>query len=173
MEWPSLELANSSSRSDELCNIHTFKGFLFQVLLCRSNGKAPLWKFRYSHPWPPITYLGLKAQGRALVSMIGMIVRCLDDFSAFTEHIQRLGMSSFGPPHELGGRHNIYGVQQKDYVIFSQILSETIADLTSGTAEMDTGEVQATWNKVDPLPQFTHYPRLSQASPPSWFKLQS
>lgn len=41
---------------------------------------------------------GLKAQGRALVSMIGMVVRCLDDFSTFSSHIR-----------ELGGRHKIYG----------------------------------------------------------------
>eukprot|EP01127_Copromyxa_protea_P005524 TRINITY_DN15448_c0_g1_i1.p1 TRINITY_DN15448_c0_g1~~TRINITY_DN15448_c0_g1_i1.p1 ORF type:complete len:722 (+),score=192.81 TRINITY_DN15448_c0_g1_i1:32-2197(+) len=80
---------------------------------------------------------GLKAQGRALVSMIGMIVRCLDDFGAFAAQIK-----------ELGGRHKIYGVVESDYVVFSDVLSHTISSLLSDETKFAAGSVKAAWIKV-------------------------
>eukprot|EP01126_Amoeba_proteus_P047941 TRINITY_DN5512_c0_g1_i5.p2 TRINITY_DN5512_c0_g1~~TRINITY_DN5512_c0_g1_i5.p2 ORF type:complete len:343 (+),score=84.50 TRINITY_DN5512_c0_g1_i5:1592-2620(+) len=79
---------------------------------------------------------GLKAQGRALVSMIGMIIRCLDDFSSFRVQIQ-----------QLGGRHKIYGVKEKDFGVFCEILSQTIAHLLEGT-DLDTDKVEKAWTAV-------------------------
>lgn len=120
-----LESENSSSMQTNPFSIHQIRDFYFRFFAADPTGKR---LFENS---------GLKAQGRALVSMIGMIVRCLDDFSEFTIHIQRLG-----------GRHNIYGVKQKDYSIFSKILSETIADLTVGSSELEPSDVQSAWCKV-------------------------
>lgn len=80
---------------------------------------------------------GLKAQGRALVSMIGMIVRCIDDFSAFSSHIR-----------ELGGRHRIYGVHEVDYATFSETLAGTISALLSDDSSFPPGVVEAAWMKA-------------------------
>jgi len=80
---------------------------------------------------------GLKAQGRALVSMIGMIVVSLDNFQSFADKIL-----------QLGGRHNIYGVKPRDYEIFEKILSETIGNLIQGSEGLIVTEVCEAWHKV-------------------------
>jgi len=77
---------------------------------------------------------GLQVQGRALVSMIGMIVKSLDDFNAFSTIIL-----------PLGGRHEIYGVNDSDYECFARVLSETISKLHG---ETDAQQVQQVWYKV-------------------------
>lgn len=69
--------------------------------------------------------------------MIGMIVVSIDNFSSFAVNLQRLG-----------GRHNIYGVKPKDYVIFARILSETIATLIEGSEGLDSNDVGVIWLKV-------------------------
>lgn len=61
---------------------------------------------------------GLRVQGRALISMIGMVIKALDDFSAFSSVII-----------QLGGRHAIYGVLDEDFAIFASILAETLSRL--------------------------------------------
>lgn len=75
---------------------------------------------------------GIESQGRALVSMIGMIVKSIDDFTAFSSVIA-----------QLGGRHEIYGVSGSDYVCFASCLSKTIANLADG----DASAVESVWNK--------------------------
>jgi len=78
---------------------------------------------------------GLKIQGRALVSMIGIIVKCLDDFQAFHEVI-----------FQLGGRHEIYGVSAGDYESFATTLSDSVASLNEG--EPNHPQVAGVWYKT-------------------------
>jgi hypothetical protein len=67
---------------------------------------------------------GLQVQGRALVSMIGMIIKSLEDFATFS-----------GLVVQLGGRHEIYGVNVADYECFARVLSQTVGRLVGGENE--------------------------------------
>lgn len=76
---------------------------------------------------------GLQVQGRALVSMIGMIIKSLEDFSAFSNLVV-----------QLGGRHEIYGVNLSDYECFARVLSQTVGRLVGGENETS---IVSSWNK--------------------------
>jgi len=67
-----------------------------------------------------------------LVSMIGMIIKSLEDFSTFASVVV-----------QLGGRHEIYGVESSDYECFARVLSETVAKLL----DSDSEDVQSVWYK--------------------------
>lgn len=75
---------------------------------------------------------GLQVQGRALVLMIGMIVKSLDSFAVFSDIVV-----------QLGGRHEIYGVSEGDYSCFARVLSSSVAELLGGDNQE---EVKAAWN---------------------------
>jgi len=77
---------------------------------------------------------GLKAQGRALVSMIGMIVKSMDDFETFRSLVG-----------QLGGRHKIYGVVPADYDDFTNTLAGTIAKLLKDEKSINCAEVLQAW----------------------------
>eukprot|EP01126_Amoeba_proteus_P060396 TRINITY_DN7988_c0_g3_i1.p1 TRINITY_DN7988_c0_g3~~TRINITY_DN7988_c0_g3_i1.p1 ORF type:complete len:284 (+),score=61.11 TRINITY_DN7988_c0_g3_i1:115-966(+) len=81
--------------------------------------------------------VGLKVQGRALVTIVGLIVRSLDDWSAFTSQIRRLG-----------GKHQIMGIKQKNFDNFAQILSDCIAAICVGLPDHASNEIQSVWKKV-------------------------
>jgi len=104
-------------------------GILFELFYAKFFEADPTGKRLFENS-------GLKTQGRALVQMIGMIVRALDDFAAFTLQIQRLG-----------GRHNIYGVKAKDYQVFGDILSMTISDVSDGGEGLIKKEVKDAWSQ--------------------------
>eukprot|EP01126_Amoeba_proteus_P041357 TRINITY_DN4445_c0_g1_i24.p2 TRINITY_DN4445_c0_g1~~TRINITY_DN4445_c0_g1_i24.p2 ORF type:complete len:259 (+),score=63.96 TRINITY_DN4445_c0_g1_i24:1481-2257(+) len=80
---------------------------------------------------------GMKAQGRALVNMIGIVVKSLDNWSVFSSIVLKLA-----------GRHQIYGVKQKSYDIFAEILSDTIAQLCDDMPDTNVSHVQTLWKKV-------------------------
>lgn len=73
---------------------------------------------------------GLQVQGRALVLMIGMIIKSLDSFSVFAEIVV-----------QLGGRHEIYGVNEGDYECFARVLSKSVGDLLGENNE----DVKKAW----------------------------
>jgi hypothetical protein len=53
--------------------------------------------------------------------MIGMIIKSLDSFVVFSDVVV-----------QLGGRHEIYGVNEGDYECFARVLSSSVAELLGG-----------------------------------------
>lgn len=86
---------------------------------------------------PGLRYLfpeDLSDQKRRLMSMIGLIVRRLDDWDHVEPRLRNLGL-----------RHISYGVKPSDYATFGQAMQETLCErLGLGTGS----EVLAAWAQV-------------------------
>lgn len=88
---------------------------------------------------------GLQVQGRALVLMVGMIIKALDSFQTFADVVV-----------QLGGRHEIYGVNEGDYECFARVLSNSIAEIVGENIE----EVKSAW--FDCMMSLSQIMRVSQ-----------
>jgi len=77
----------------------------------------------------------MKVQGRALIKMIGVILRGLDDPKSVQETLLALG-----------GRHEIYGVEAFDYQQFAICLADTLEAVLGG--KVVTDGVRDAWFKT-------------------------
>jgi len=78
---------------------------------------------------------GLHVQGRALVKMMALIVKGIDDHQLITNTL-----------FMLGGRHVIYGVDPADFTAFSNAMCDTVASVVGRT--ICTPEARDAWFKV-------------------------
>jgi len=77
----------------------------------------------------------MAVQGRALMKMISMIVKSLDNSTDLQKTI-----------YTLGGRHEIYGVTPADYIEFSNAMCDTV-ETVLGKA-ICTPEIRDSWFKI-------------------------
>eukprot|EP01125_Pyxidicula_operculata_P010209 TRINITY_DN335_c0_g1_i5.p1 TRINITY_DN335_c0_g1~~TRINITY_DN335_c0_g1_i5.p1 ORF type:complete len:475 (-),score=89.59 TRINITY_DN335_c0_g1_i5:2418-3842(-) len=77
----------------------------------------------------------MAVQGRALVKMLAMIVKSLDDPADLMHTISILG-----------GRHEIYGVEPSDYIAFANAMGDTLEQVLGST--LCTTEMKDAWFKV-------------------------
>jgi len=78
--------------------------------------------------------VGLEAQGRALVSMLALIIKSVEKPETVAPQIRIMG-----------GRHEIYGVTASDYVAFSQAMCDTVEAVLSKDCNAETKD---SWYKV-------------------------